>query len=90
MEDIYKNCQSCGMPLRKDPQGGGTNADGSKSSTYCSYCFHLGQFTQPNITAEEMRTFCKNKLKELGYPGLVASFLTMGVPKLGRWKQSKQ
>lgn len=24
----YKNCQSCGMPLRKDP--GGTNADGTK------------------------------------------------------------
>ncbi|MBC7771253.1 MAG: hypothetical protein H7210_02040 [Pyrinomonadaceae bacterium] len=21
-------CQSCGMPLSKDPRGGGTNADG--------------------------------------------------------------
>jgi hypothetical protein len=24
-------CQSCGMPLKQDPQGGGTNADGSKN-----------------------------------------------------------
>ena len=28
----YKNCQSCGMPLRRDEKGGGTNADGSKST----------------------------------------------------------
>ncbi|MBT8132126.1 MAG: zinc ribbon domain-containing protein, partial [Gammaproteobacteria bacterium] len=24
-------CQSCAMPLKKDSQGGGSNADGSKS-----------------------------------------------------------
>jgi len=28
MEKVYKNCQSCGMPLKRDEQGGGTNADG--------------------------------------------------------------
>ncbi len=27
------SCQSCGMPLSKDPQGGGTEADGSLSTT---------------------------------------------------------
>lgn len=26
----YKNCQSCGMPMKSDPKGGGTNADGLK------------------------------------------------------------
>ena len=26
MEKVYKNCQSCGMPLKKDEKGGGTNA----------------------------------------------------------------
>lgn len=31
MEKKYKNCQSCGMPMKKDPQSGGTHADGSKS-----------------------------------------------------------
>jgi hypothetical protein len=31
MKKAYKNCQSCGMPLKKDSKGGGTNADGTKS-----------------------------------------------------------
>jgi hypothetical protein len=30
-------CQSCGMPLSKDEKGGGTEADGRKSSQYCSH-----------------------------------------------------
>ena len=33
MEKIYKFCQSCGMPMKKDEKGGGTNADGSKNVT---------------------------------------------------------
>ena len=32
-------CQSCGMPLKSDPGGGGTNADGTHSDEYCSYCY---------------------------------------------------
>lgn len=51
MEKIYKNCQSCGMPINKDPEKGGTNADGSKSGMYCSYCYTNGVFTQPEISA---------------------------------------
>ena len=34
MEPAHRNCQSCGMPLKKDPEGGGTQADGSKSRPY--------------------------------------------------------
>jgi hypothetical protein len=30
MSETNKNCQSCGMPLKRDLKGGGTNADGSK------------------------------------------------------------
>ena len=30
-----KACQSCGMPLSEDSQGGGTNADGSKNKKHC-------------------------------------------------------
>ena len=30
MEKIYKVCQSCGMPMKKDPANGGTNTDGAK------------------------------------------------------------
>lgn len=85
MSDIYKNCQSCGMPLKKDPQGGGTNVDASKSNMYCSHCYQNGEFTQPNITAFEMKLLVKEKLKEKGFPGFIAAFFSCYVPKLKRW-----
>jgi hypothetical protein len=75
------------MPMKKDPQGGGTEADGTKSGTYCSYCYQNGKFMGPeNMTAKEMQAFCKNKLKEMGWPGFLAAFFTMGIPKLKRWQ----
>lgn len=87
MEKIYKNCQSCGMPLKQDPAHGGTNADGSKSAMYCSYCYQNGQFTQPDFTVEQMQAFCKAKLVEMKFPGFLAAFLVAGLPKLARWKK---
>lgn len=81
----YKNCQSCSMPLNKDPQGGGTNADGSRSTMYCSLCYENGLFKQPEITAADMQVFVKNKLKEMGFPGFLAGWFTKGIPKLERW-----
>jgi len=88
MEKTYKNCQSCGMPLKKDPQGGGTEAGGAKSVMYCSHCYREGKFTNPDITLEEMQVLVKNKIKEMGFPGFLAGFFTKGVPKLERWKTS--
>ena len=87
MSVTYKNCQSCDMPLKKDPQGGGTNVDGSKSAMYCSYCYVNGQFHNPNWTAKQMQEFCKGKLKEMGFPGFVAKLMVRGIPKLERWKK---
>lgn len=87
MEQSYKNCQSCGMPLKKDPIGGGTNADGSKSVMYCSHCYKGGAFTQPDITALQMQELVKGKLKEMGFPGFLAGWFSKGVPKLERWKK---
>lgn len=84
----YKNCQSCGMPLNKDPENGGTEKDGTKSTMFCSYCFKEGEFTQPDFTVTDMKKFCKGKMKEMGFPGFVAGFLTMGLPKLERWKNN--
>jgi len=58
MED-YKNmrfCQSCGMPLGPDTPLG-TEADGSPSADYCSYCYKDGKFAG-EMTMEEMIDFC--------------------------------
>jgi hypothetical protein len=83
----YKNCQSCGMPIKKDPQGGGTNSDGGKSEMYCSYCYVNGAFKNADWTVEEMQIFCKKKLQEMGFPGFLAGWLTKGIPNLERWKK---
>ena len=86
MEKAYKNCQSCGMPLKKDPQHGGSNADGTKSKMYCSYCYEAGKFKQPDWTATQMQDFLTGKLKEMGFHRFLAGFFTRGIPKLERWK----
>jgi hypothetical protein len=88
-EQLFKNCQSCGMPLKKDVQGGGTNADGSVSTKYCSKCYVDGKFVNPDMRVEEMISLVKGKLKEFGLPGILAGFFTKGIPKLERWKTVK-
>lgn len=88
MQEAYKNCQSCGMPLKKDLEGGGTEADGAKSVKYCSRCYRDGKFTNPNMTVQEMQALVKDKIKEMGFPGFLAGFFTKNIPKLERWKAS--
>ncbi|MBX9853056.1 MAG: zinc ribbon domain-containing protein [Cytophagaceae bacterium] len=87
MEKGYKNCQSCGMPLKRDEKGGDTNADGSKSIMYCSRCYENGKFTRPDITVGQMKELVKGKLKEFGFPGFIAGFFTRNIPKLERWRK---
>ncbi len=83
----YKFCQSCGMPMSKDPEKGGTEKDGSKNIKYCSYCYQNGEFTRPDIdTAKKMQDFCVKTMSEGGMPKFLAWLLTRGIPKLERWK----
>lgn len=86
MEKAYKNCQSCGMPMKRDPQGGGTHSDGSKSKVYCSHCFQHGKFTARDITVDDMRERAKVQLKKIGFPGFMTGFFTRKIHKLERWK----
>jgi len=82
----YKNCQSCGMPLSKDPQKGGSESNGTKSTMYCSYCYIDGKFINPEMSVDEMKVLVKGKMKEMGFPGFMAGFFTKRIPKLERWK----
>ena len=85
-EKKHSSCQSCGIPFDKDPQGGGTNADGSKSSMYCGYCYRDGAFVKPDMTADEMQAYASKKLQQYGIPAMLANLLTKGIPNLERWK----
>ena len=78
-------CQSCGMPISKDAQGGGTEANGAKSALYCSHCYVGGKFTQPDLTAEQMVQFVQGKLNEMHIPGFLAKRFTKDIPSLKRW-----
>ena len=80
-------CQSCGMPLSKDKNGGGTNADGSKSDKYCSLCYANGEFYNKDMSVTEFQAFCVDKLKQQGMPGVMAWLFTRGIPKLERWQK---
>jgi hypothetical protein len=79
-------CQSCSQPLSKDPAGGGTNANGSGSSTYCSFCYRDGRFTEPQLTCEEMVARVRAKMKEMRVPGVLAWWFARRVPRLERWR----
>jgi hypothetical protein len=81
-------CQSCGMPLSKDPQGGGTNLDGTISHEYCSKCYKDGAFCNPDMTVEEMTVLVKGKLREMRIPGFLVNYFTKDIPTLRRWKKA--
>jgi hypothetical protein len=79
-------CQSCGMPMDKDEQGGGTNQDGSKSTKYCSHCYENGAFRSEFTSSREMVKLVRGKLKEMGYGPIKRWFYTSHIPQLERWK----
>ena len=86
MQAAYRNCQSCGMPLKRDEEHGGTEADGSRSAMYCSHCYRQGRFLLPDISVEQMQQRVREKLGELHIPGFLSGFFTRGIPKLARWR----
>jgi hypothetical protein len=86
MSQFYKQCQSCGMPLKEGEQSG-TEADGSKSLKYCHFCYENGKFTQPDMTLEGMKEFTDKMLKEKGWITPLRWMAKMQLPKLERWKK---
>ena len=83
-----KYCQSCSYPMKKDKNGGGTEANGSKTEKYCSYCYQNGEFTRKEITdVKEYQKFVIDIMKGKGMNGILAWMLTRGIPKLERWKK---
>jgi hypothetical protein len=86
VEKRYRYCQSCGMPLRRDEHGGGTNADWTRSRAYCSHCFAAGRFRQPGMTAAEMQARVREKLREIGFPAFLEWLFVSRIPRLERWR----
>ncbi|HMS40410.1 MAG TPA: zinc ribbon domain-containing protein [Pyrinomonadaceae bacterium] len=82
-------CQSCGMPIAEEFGNFGTNADGTNTKDYCSFCFSNGYFTNPNQTMEEMiASSVENMAQDLQMPLEQATNLANSfIPTLGRWQK---
>jgi hypothetical protein len=48
---MNKFCQSCGMPMKNDPEHGGTNADGSRT--------HRGQTFKSQYLLDDQGNYAK-------------------------------
>ena len=81
-------CQSCGMPMDKDPNGGGTLADGKTSSEYCSFCFADGAFLWQGSDVRAYQKMVVEQMVKNGWWYPLAWFFTRQIPKLRRWKQT--
>ncbi|MFM2207095.1 MAG: hypothetical protein RL213_1070 [Bacteroidota bacterium] len=87
MAKKYKQCQSCGMPLKKDPLGGGSETDGSRSTMYCSSCYADGRFKDPGMTLSQMQGIVEKVLREeMKWPWLFRRLALKQLPRLERWK----
>ena len=88
MQKTYKQCQSCGMPLKKDKNGGGSEKDGKISKIYCSSCYQNGEFMRPNITAQEMQKLVDDVLKnEMKWWKIFRLLAVAQIPRLERWNK---
>ena len=88
MDNITGICQSCGMPLKMDPNKGGTNADKSLSVKYCSFCFQNGEFYDEGITLKEkIEKNVQMAVEKMNIPERQARQMAESIlPKLERWK----
>jgi hypothetical protein len=88
METAYKQCQSCGMPLWRDLEGGGSEQDGSRSQMYCSSCYRDGAFIQPELSVQEMQRLVDDILKrEMRWWKVFRWLAVRQIPTLARWRK---
>lgn len=83
-------CQSCGMPLSSDPNGGGTNSDNTISKKFCGFCFQNGKFIDEELTLKEK--IDKNILIAVSKMNIseekARAMAELILPTLERWKKT--
>lgn len=83
----YHPCQSCAMPMHKDPQGGARLKDGTRSGDYCSLCMTDGEFHYTGTDVKEYQKMVVDQMTENGWWRPIAWLATRNIPSMGRWKQ---
>ena len=82
---MEKFCQSCTLPL-ENIEDRRTERDGSKSDSYCKYCYQNGAFTKPDMTLDQMMEMSKNQMLKQKLPENIIQLSMNMMPGLKRWK----
>ena len=83
---MAKICQSCAMPMDNEALYG-TNADGTKNSDYCIYCYKDGEFLQ-KVTMDEYIEMMVPFADQAGMTGdQMREYCKSVYPTLKRWKK---
>lgn len=79
-------CQSCSMPLTT-PEDFGTDKAGFRVNDYCRHCFSDGEFTEPDISMQEMLDRCVTIMDRQGIMRAPDARLLLSdvMPRLRRW-----
>ncbi|NVN97030.1 hypothetical protein HXX01_02240 [Candidatus Nomurabacteria bacterium] len=75
-----KNCESCMMPLSKDPGVSG-------SDKYCSYCYKDGKLCYEGTDVKEFQKVCYEAMVNKGMNKWLAKFYTWMIKFAPRWKK---
>lgn len=84
LDEIDTFCQSCAMPMANQ-EDFGTNSNGLQNNDYCCYCYQNGEFTQPNLTKEEMINKVSELLIQMKIPHEQVEQVKSFIPMLKRW-----
>lgn len=74
------------MPLKGDPKKGGTEADGSLSLDYCSYCYEGGRFKVPDATLPQMQEKVRQIMTDMKFSPSLTERTVRYLPRLKRWR----
>lgn len=80
-------CQSCTMPIDAEEHRG-TEMDGSKSTTYCKYCYQNGAFTDPGMTLGQMKETVTTEMKKRDIPENIIQQSLNSLAGLKRWEKN--
>ncbi|AEV98230.1 hypothetical protein A4D02_23265 [Niastella koreensis] len=80
-------CQSCSLPM-DSPELFGTEKDGTRNNDYCKYCYANGEFTNPDLTLDEMIEHMMKRMENDRLPQDVIEVAISRLPFLKRWSSN--
>jgi len=81
---MIKNCQSCGnaLPMKNDPKGEGAMPTAASPRCTVPIATKTANLKIPTGLVGQMRDFCRQKLREMGFPGLYGRMVYPRHPKI--------